>query len=53
MSKNPMSGTEKFHLYKPWEAPPEILTKANVTLGETYQLPIVQVKDSQQRAIEA
>tara|TARA_B110000090_G_C12930709_1_gene273360 strand:- start:55 stop:339 length:285 start_codon:yes stop_codon:yes gene_type:complete len=40
-------------LYKPWEAPPEVLKKANVTLGENYPLPIVQVKESRQRALDA
>jgi len=41
------------YLFRPWEAPPEILKQANITLGETYPLPIVDIKESRQRALEA
>jgi len=41
------------YLYRPWEAPPEVLRKANITLGETYPHPIVQIKESRLRALDA
>lgn len=40
-------------LHKPWEAPQEVLSKAGVTLGETYPRPIVDLKTSRERALEA
>lgn len=43
----------KRYLFRPWEAPPEILKQANITLGETYPLPMVTIKESRQRALEA
>ena len=41
------------YLFRPWEAPPEVLNHANITLGETYPHPIVQIKESRQKALEA
>jgi deoxyribodipyrimidine photo-lyase len=41
------------YLFKPWEAPPEILKKAHITLGENYPLPIVEIKESRIKALEA
>jgi len=41
------------YLFRPWEAPPEILKQANVRLGESYPLPIVDIKHSRQRALDA
>jgi deoxyribodipyrimidine photo-lyase len=41
------------YLFRPWEAPPEILEKANVILGKTYPLPIVDIKVSRQKALDA
>ena len=41
------------YLFRPWEAPPEVLNQANITLGETYPHPIVQIKESRQKALEA
>ena len=41
------------YLYRPWEAPPEILKEANITLGQTYPLPIVDIKASRERALDA
>ena len=41
------------YLFKPWEAPPEVLQKANITLGEDYPLPMVDVKESRIKALEA
>jgi len=41
------------YLFRPWEAPPDVLEKANITLGQTYPLPIVDIKLSRLRALEA
>ena len=41
------------YLFKPWEAPSAILEQANITLGQTYPMPMVQIKESRQRALEA
>ena len=41
------------YLYKPWEAPQDVLEKANVILGDTYPHPLVQVKESRLKALEA
>jgi len=41
------------YLYRPWEAPPEVLRKANVTLGDNYPHPVVQIKESRLKALEA
>ena len=40
------------YLFRPWEAPPEVLEKANIILGETYPLPIVDIKASRQTALD-
>ena len=40
-------------LFNPWEAPDEILEKANVKLGESYPKPIVDIKASRQKALSA
>lgn len=41
------------YLFKPWEAPKHVLEAANVTLGETYPRPIVDIKESRERALGA
>ena len=41
------------YLGAPWEAPKDILAKANVVLGETYPKPIVDHKEARQRALDA
>ena len=41
------------YLYSPWEAPADVLEKANVKLGENYPGPIVDLKESRERALEA
>ena len=41
------------YLYCPWDAPGEVLREAGVVLGETYPKPIVHLKDSRERALEA
>ncbi len=43
---------DKF-LYKPWEAPQNILQNAGVALGETYPLPIVELRKSREEALRA
>ncbi len=40
-------------LFSPWEAPAEILAKAGVKLGTTYPRPIVDLKLSRQKALDA
>ena len=40
-------------LFNPWEAPDDILKKANVKLGENYPKPIVDIKASRQKALSA
>lgn len=39
------------YIHKPWEAPEHILQKANITLGHTYPLPLVDHKAARERAL--
>jgi deoxyribodipyrimidine photo-lyase len=39
-------------VHAPWTAPAEALRKAGVSLGKTYPNPIIDLKDSRQRALE-
>ncbi len=41
------------YLFKPWDAPENILKSANVVLGKTYPKPIVDLADSRNKALEA
>jgi len=41
------------YLFKPWECPPLVLSDAGVVLGDTYPLPIVELKPSRERALAA
>ncbi|MGB0468784.1 MAG: cryptochrome/photolyase family protein [Pontibacterium sp.] len=41
------------YLYRPWEAPPDVLKKANIILGQTYPMPIVDIKVSREKALAA
>ncbi len=41
------------YLFKPWEAPDDVLNKAGVIIGRDYPEPIVDVKQSRLRALEA
>lgn len=41
------------YLFRPWEAPSEILQKAGVNLGENYPYPIVSLSDSREKALQA
>ena len=40
-------------LQKPFEAPVEVLRRAGVVLGDTYPRPVVDLKLSRSRALEA
>jgi len=42
----------KKYIHKPWEAPPEILRAAGVSLGDTYPEPIVQHKERRNEALK-
>ncbi len=41
------------YLFRPWEAPLDVLKEAGVTLGKEYPRPIVDVKISREKALEA
>ena len=41
------------YLFRPWEAPNAILDVAGIRLGENYPMPIVDLKASRLRALEA
>lgn len=41
------------NLFSPWEAPAKVLKDAGIKLGEDYPEPIVDLKESRQRALEA
>ena len=40
-------------LYSPWEASQEVLQSSGIILGVTYPKPIIDLKDSRDRALEA
>jgi deoxyribodipyrimidine photo-lyase len=41
------------YLHSPWEAPADVLDKAAIRLGDNYPQPIVDLKASRERALEA
>ncbi len=41
------------HIHRPWEAPIEILEQADIQLGSTYPLPMVEHSFARNRALEA
>ena len=41
------------YLFKPWEAPMDILEQAGIILGKHYPKPIVEIKASRERALLA
>jgi deoxyribodipyrimidine photo-lyase len=41
------------YLFNPWEAPADILQNAGISLGTDYPIPIVDLKQSHHRAMEA
>ena len=48
-----LTAIPKKFLFRPWEAPREVLAQANVTLGTTYPHPIVELASSRDKALEA
>ena len=40
-------------LFSPWDAPEDLLVGLNITLGETYPKPVVDLKTSRNKALEA
>lgn len=41
------------YIHQPWTAPAEVLEEAGVTLGEDYPEPLVDLKETRQRALDA
>ncbi len=41
------------YIHAPWDAPPVVLTEANLRLGETYPLPMVEHNAARDRALAA
>ena len=41
------------YLFSPWEAPDEVLKSAGVRLGVDYPMPIVSLKESRDKALNA
>jgi deoxyribodipyrimidine photo-lyase len=41
------------YIHAPWQAPPEVLQAANLTLGSTYPLPMIDHKSARTRALQA
>jgi deoxyribodipyrimidine photo-lyase len=41
------------YIFNPWEAPEDVLEKANVRLGENYPNPIIDLKSSREEALLA
>jgi deoxyribodipyrimidine photo-lyase len=46
-----LAGLPDKYLHCPWEAPEEVLLAAGVRLGDTYPLPVVDLKASRERAL--
>jgi deoxyribodipyrimidine photo-lyase len=41
------------YIHNPWEAPAEVLAKANIRLGKDYPEPMADLKATRQRALDA
>ena len=41
------------YLFSPWQAPPDLLDKAGIQLGETYPHPIIDHREGRERALAA
>ena len=41
------------YLFNPWDAPKDLLLEAGVILGVNYPKPIVDIKDSRNKALES
>lgn len=48
-----LSELPKKYIHKPWEAPADILKTAGIELGNNYPNPLVDLKQSRQRALDA
>lgn len=48
-----LAGLPDGWVHKPFEAPRDVLLQAGVVLGRTYPLPLVELKASRERALEA
>ncbi|MEO1224467.1 MAG: deoxyribodipyrimidine photo-lyase [Pseudomonadota bacterium] len=48
-----LSSLPNRYIHKPWEAPADVLMAADVTLGETYPLPLVNHADARKAALNA
>lgn len=48
-----LSALDKKFLHKPWEASAEVLAEANIELGKNYPEPIVDLKTTRVRALDA
>ncbi|WJG10330.1 deoxyribodipyrimidine photo-lyase [Aliiglaciecola sp. LCG003] len=48
-----LDGLPDKYIHKPWEAPADILAKANLVLGKHYPKPLVDLKVSRQQALDA
>lgn len=48
-----LRGLAPAHIHAPWEAPADALEAAGVVLGDDYPAPIVDLKESRQRALAA
>jgi len=48
-----IAGLPDRFLHKPWEAPSEVLEQAGVSLGKDYPKPLVDLRESRERALKA
>ncbi|WP_419535594.1 cryptochrome/photolyase family protein [Endozoicomonas sp.] len=48
-----LSGLSNKYLFAPWEAPEHVRSQAEVYLGESYPHPLVDIKESRIRALDA
>jgi deoxyribodipyrimidine photo-lyase len=48
-----LENLEKKYIHRPWEAKDDLLEKAKLKLGENYPKPIVDLKESRNKALEA
>ncbi|MBT1449667.1 DNA photolyase family protein [Glaciecola sp. XM2] len=48
-----LSKMPKKYIHQPWAAPSDVLSQANITLGKEYPEPLVDLKASRLRALDA
>jgi deoxyribodipyrimidine photo-lyase len=48
-----LKGLDVRHIHAPWDAPAEALSRAGITLGQTYPHPIVDLAEGRARALDA